>query len=598
MNDGTVLPAKLNMTPDPCIEDPKLTQNSLRVLKARYLQKGGEGKIIETPRELFARVGTAIAHAEASFGNDSNEAYWREAFQRLLTSLDFLPNSPTLMNAGMPGGQLSACFVIPVPDSMSGIFEALKQAALVQQTGGGTGFSFSHLRPKGDVVKSTGGEASGPVSFMMVFDAATEHIKQGGKRRGANMGILRVDHPDILEFVTAKTQEGTLENFNISVGATDVFLDAVRKNTTYELKHPRTGRPVDRIAAPAVFEAIIESAWKTGDPGMVFLDAINRTNPTPSLGQYEATNPCGEIPLLPNEACNLGSINLAHHLLEHSEIPSIDWEKLRTTVHTAVRFLDDLIEVNQFPTPAIERISKGNRKVGLGVMGFAELLIRLGIPYDSDQAVQVGEQLMQLIATEARNASKHLAKERGTFPNWPHSVFKDQDLPLRNATCTAIAPTGTISLIAGTTPGIEPLFSLITKRSHSLGGNPLYEMAPLLDQYWPQPAFPNDHEPHEKWASLPEKVRRLYVTALEISPEGHLAIQAAFQRHVDNSVSKTINLPNEAKPEDVGHAYWRAWELGLKGVTVFRYGSKGKHVLEMERPNGVPCRNLGQCQPC
>ncbi len=588
------------------MKDPVLTPNGLRVLEARYLRKNADGHMLETPQELFSRVASAVAHAEVVWGKPEDEAHWYDEFLRLLSSLDFLPNSPTLMNAGMPHGQLSACFVIPVEDSLAGIFDALKQAALVQQTGGGTGFSFSSLRPKGDIIKSTGGQASGPVSFMKIFDSATEHIKQGGKRRGANMGVLRVDHPDIMEFVTVKTQDQVLQNFNISVGATDLFMEAVQHNAMYTLIHPRTQQPVDRISAKAVFEAILASAWATGDPGLIFLDAINRTNPTPGLGRFEATNPCGEVPLLPHEACNLGSINLAHHIIEKSGTVEIDWDKLRTTVYTAIRFLDNLIEVNHYPTEAIAQVSRGNRKIGLGVMGFAELLIRLGIPYDSEQTVQIGENLMQMISKEARTASMNLAKKRGTFPNWEHSIFRTQNLRLRNATCTAIAPTGTISIIAGTTPGIEPLFALITKRSHTLGGEPFYETAPLLDRYWPEAPLPREqrqdgekqyHTPQE-CPPLPEEVRRVYVTALEIPPEGHLKVQAAFQRHVDNSVSKTINLPEEASPEDVGQAYWRAWELELKGITIFRYGSKGKHVLEVEGHHKAPCPSMMQCHPC
>jgi len=585
------------------MEHPVLTPNGLRVLETRYVRRGEDGHILETPQELFVRVAKTLAYAEVIFGKSGDESQWNDKFLQLLSSLDFLPNIPTLMNAGMPHGQLSACFVIPVEDSLAGIFEALKQAALVQQTGGGTGFSFSNLRPRGDIIKSTGGQASGPVSFMKIFDSATEHIKQGGKRRGANMGVLRVDHPDIMEFVRAKTHKQSLQNFNISVGVTDTFMDAVEKNAAYDLIHPRTQQPVDHISAKAVFEAIIASAWETGDPGLIFLDAINRGNPTPTLGQYEATNPCGEIPLLPHESCNLGSINLAHHNLEGS---GVDWEKLRTTVHMAIRFLDNLIEINHYPTEAIEKVSRGNRKIGLGVMGFAELLIRLEIPYDSDEAVKFGERLMKMISQEARIASANLAKDRGTFPNWAHSMFKDQNLHVRNATCTAIAPTGTISIIAGTTAGIEPLFALITKRSHTLGGEPLYEIAPLLDRYLQKTQFPTTQSPNENQvqdhllnhASLPEAVRRVYITALEIPPERHLAIQAAFQRHVDNSVSKTINLSEEARPEDVGQAYWRAWELGLKGITVFRYGSQGKHVLEVEDLYGVPCRSMAQGHSC
>jgi len=589
------------------MEGPVLTPNSLRVLEARYLRKGANGHLIETPKELFSRVATAIAKAEASFGHQEDQRQWSETFEQLLSSLDFLPNSPTLMNAGLPQGQLSACFVIPVEDCMVGIFEALKQAALVQQTGGGTGFSFSRLRPNGDLVQSTGGQASGPVSFMKIFDSATEHIKQGGKRRGANMGVLRVDHPDILEFVTAKTHEHALENFNISVGVTDAFLDAVKNHTTYDLIHPRTGQPVNHLTAQTVFKAIIESAWETGDPGLIFLDAINRSNPTPSLGPIEATNPCGEIPLLPYEACNLGSINLAHHVLPHTDSPQVDWDKLCSTVHTAIRFLDNLIEVNHYPNGMIARLSRRNRKIGLGVMGFAEFLIRMAIPYDSNQAVHMGGTLMQRIAAEARRASMQLAKERGTFQTWPQSVYKERQVPLRNATCTAIAPTGTISIIAGTTAGIEPLFALVTKRSHTLGGAPLYEMAPLLDQFLSEErlqTLQNRHAEHvptleeELTSSLPDEIRQLYITALEIPPDGHLKIQAAFQQHVDNSVSKTINLPKEAKPEDVEHAYWRAWELGLKGVTVFRYGSKGKNVLDVESDHTMPYRSMGHCLPC
>ena len=545
--------------------------------------------MIETPTQLFHRVAATVARAEAVFPQSQPEPLWEEKFERLLASLDFLPNSPALMNAGLPRGQMSACFVLPVEDSMIGIFETLKEAALVQQTGGGTGFSFSKLRPKGDLVGSTGGAASGPVSFMKIFDSATEHIKQGGKRRGANMGVLRVDHPDILEFIQSKASAQGLQNFNISVGVTNSFLNAVRNQETYDLIHPRTQKPTGHLFARTVFDAMVEAAWATGDPGIVFLDAINRENPTPCLGSLETTNPCGEVPLLPHESCNLGSINLVHHLQCKNGSFSVDWAKLRSTIHTAVRFLDNLIEVNHYPTSQIDRASRGNRKIGLGIMGFAEFLISLKIPYDSDQAVQVAEQLMGTIARESWNASEQLAEERGTFPNWRKSIYGKEKQPIRNATRTAIAPTGTISLIAGTTPGIEPLFALMYRRSHSLGGKPLYETSRLLLEYCQKNSIDPEQfisEVSEKGGleeieTIPGDIKRLFKTALDIPVERHLRIQAAFQRHVDNAVSKTINLPEDAMPDQVAQAFWQAWELGLKGITVFRYGCKGKQVLEV-----------------
>lgn len=567
----------------------KLSENARRVLEARYLRRDAERRIIETPEQLFERVAQAVAYAELLLGNARQAAYWQEEFYQLLTSLDFLPNSPTLMNAGTPLGQLSACFVLPVEDTMEGIFEAVKQMALVQRTGGGTGFSFSRLRPKGDVVASTGGEASGPVSFMKIFDCATEYIKQGGKRRGANMGILRVDHPDILEFVTAKVDEKTLQNFNTSVGVTDAFLEAVRQDSRYDLIHPRTGKAVGKLRAKQVFLTIVEAAWQIGDPGLLFLDTINRANPTPHLGPIEATNPCGEVPLLPYESCNLGSINLAHMVRWHNGRSAVDWEKLRAVAQRAVRFLDDVIEVNKYPIPEIDRMTRSNRKIGLGVMGFAEMLIRLGISYDADAAVQLAEQLMRTIAEEALKTSQALAEERGVFPNWKGSVFEAQNMKVRNATRTAIAPTGTLSIIAGTSASIEPLFALAYRRTHVLGGQTLYEVNPIFLAYAQRYGFSVEQliaEVFEKGrlkevAGVSEETQRLFVTALEIPPERHLQIQAAFQRSIDNSVSKTINLPQEAQPQEVAQAYWRAWELGLKGITLYRYGSKSAQVLEL-----------------
>ncbi len=565
----------------------QLSDNALRVLQARYLRRDATGQVLETPEDMFARVADAIAQAEAAFGRPDRVSYWRDEFYRLMTTLTFLPNSPTLMNA--PGGQLSACYVLPVDDSIEAIFRAVTEMALVQRSGGGTGFSFSRLRPKGDFVASTGGEASGPVSFMKIFDCATEHIKRGGRRRGANMGILRVDHPDILEFIAAKLDGVSLQNFNLSVGVTDAFMEAVHQGTSYDLIHPKTGRVVKQLRATEVFEAITEAAWRTGDPGLLFLDAINRANPTPHLGAIEATNPCSEVPLLPYESCNLGSINVAIFVSDRGGCPVVDWEQLRASVRLAVRFLDNVIEVNHYPTPETSRMARGNRKIGLGVMGFADLLIKLGLSYDSDQAVELAEQLMRAIVEEARAASQALAEERGVFPNWSGSLYEHQGLRLRNATCTAIAPTGTISLIAGTSASIEPLFALAYRRRHTLGGERLVEVNRLLLDYCTRHGLNTERVIAEVQKcgrlagvpGVPDEAARLFVTALDIPVERHLEMQAAFQHHVDNAVSKTINLPQEATPTDVALAYRRAWELGLKGVTIYRYGSKDSQVIEL-----------------
>jgi ribonucleoside-diphosphate reductase alpha chain len=565
-----------------------LSENALKVLEARYLRRDAERRIIETPEELFESVARGVAHAELLLGRPSQAQYWEEQFRDLLFSLDFLPNTPTLMNAGKPIGQLSASFVLPVEDSMESIFEALKQMALVQRTGGGTGFSFSRLRPKGDLVETTSGEASGPVSFMKIFDCATENIKQGGKRRGANMGVLRVDHPDIMEFIGSKKDGVTLRNFNISVGVTDAFMEAVRDDQTYDLIHP-AGRPAGVLRAGAVFDAIIEAAWLTGDPGLLFLDSMNRAQPTPHLGQIEATNPCGEIPLLPFESCNLGSINLAHMVREAGGKTVIDWGRLRATAAVATRFLDDVIEVSRYPVAEIERMTRGNRKIGLGVMGFAEMLIRLDISYDSDPAARIGEQIMEVIAREANQTSRQLAAERGVFPNWKGSVHEARGVRLRNATLTAVAPTGTIGIIAGTTPSIEPLFALAYRHTHVLDSQTLPEPNPIFREALRRrgiQAEPLIAEVASKGhmrnvKGVPEDLKRLFVTALEIPPSRHIQIQAAFQRYVDNSVSKTVNLPWEATPKDVADAYCQAWRLGLKGITIYRYGSKSSQVLEL-----------------
>jgi ribonucleoside-diphosphate reductase alpha chain len=566
-----------------------LSKNALRILKARYLHRDVQGETIETPEQLFESVANGVASAELFLDSTQQAHYWQEKYCSLLRSRDFLPNSPTLMNGGKPLGQLSACFVLPIEDSMDSIFEAIKQMALVQRTGGGTGFSFSRLRPKGEMVASTSGEASGPVAFMRIFDCATENIKQGGKRRGANMGVLRVDHPDILEFITVKLDDSTLPNFNISVGVTDRFMEAVRKDQAYELLHPHTGRCTGTMRSKQVFDAIVEAAWRIGDPGLLFLDTINRANPTRHLGLIEATNPCGEIPLLPYESCNLGSINLAHMTCIRDGHRFVDCEKLRATTRYAVRFLDDVIEVNKFPLSEIEQMTLGNRKIGLGVMGFAEMLIRLGISYDSDEAVKMAEQTMRVIADEAFKSSQELAKERGVFPNWKGSTYETRDVRIRNATRTAIAPTGTISIIGGTSASIEPLFALAYTRTHILNDQTLYEINPLFLEYLEEyelDAGKIVEEVLEKGnlrqvKAVPNELKQLFATALEITPERHLQIQAAFQRCVDNSVSKTINLPHDAKPDDVAKVYWKAWKLGLKGITIYRYGSRSAQVLEL-----------------
>lgn len=585
---------------------PALSANAARVLEARYLRRDEQRKIIETPSQLFERVATAIAAAEREFKERADTDLWAERFHRALASLEFLPNSPTLMNAGTSLGQLSACFVIPVPDTMDGIFEAVKQMALVQRTGGGTGFAFSRLRPKGDIVSSTGGESSGPVSFMKVFDAATEHIKQGGRRRGANMGILRVDHPDVIEFIEVKQDGKSLLNFNLSVGATDEFMRAVREDTSFALKHPRTRAATATVRARDVFERIVDGAWRTGDPGLVFLDAIKRANPTPQLGEIESTNPCGEIPLLPWESCNLGSINLARMLSDRDGRWDIDWDKLAGVVEVAVRFLDNVIEINHLPAAHFSEASRSTRKLGLGVMGFAEALIRLGVPYGSAASLERASRIMEFVSREALKASAALAEKRDVFPAWRQSIYAEQDLRLRNATRTAIAPTGTLGIIAGTTPGIEPLFALAYRRTNVLDGQVLVEVNSLF-QEWAEhagldPASVIDHVvEHGRLAGAPciaPASAELFATALEISPDKHLDVQAAFQKHVDNAVSKTINLPQDCTRDDVARAYQRAWELGLKGITVYRYGSRSSQVLELgTQETALNREHASRCDP-
>ncbi|HBG92348.1 MAG: ribonucleoside-diphosphate reductase, adenosylcobalamin-dependent [Nitrospirae bacterium GWF2_44_13] len=559
-----------------------LTENALKALKARYLLKDERGKVIETPEGMFRRVARTIAAAETQHGG--NAAEWEEKFYELMASLKFLPNSPTLMNAGKEIGQLAACFVLPVDDSIHSIFDTLKNAALILQSGGGTGFSFTRLRPKSDIVRSTGGIASGPVSFMKIYNTATDVIKQGGARRGANMGILRIDHPDILDFIRIKRAEGELTNFNISVSATDAFMDALKNDGEYELVNPRNKASAGRLKARDVFKELVESAWETGDPGLVFIDRINRDNPTPHIGIIESTNPCGEQPLLPYEACILGSLNLSKYVKEPADgqaKPLIDYDSLSNDIRTAVRFLDNSIDVNKYPLPAIETMHKGNRKIGLGVMGWADMLILLGLPYNHKKAFEFGRKIMKFISDESKNASVGLAQQRGVFLNFKGSVYDAPGMPrVRNATTTTIAPTGTLSIVADCSSGIEPLFALAYKRL--ILDTELFEINRYFLNIAKRRGF-YSKELKEKVINkgnlysikeVPNDVRKLFKTTHEIPFEDHIEMQACFQEFTDNAVSKTINMPHKAKREDVERAFLLAYEKGCKGITIFRYGIK------------------------
>ena len=578
-------------------DDLKLDINALKVLERRYLLRDEEGKLIETPGELFHRVAHAIASVETRYSPSADIHDLEDRFFKLMNSREFMPNTPTLMNAGAALGQLSACFVLPVEDSIVGIFDSLKNMALIHQSGGGTGFTFTHLRPKGDMVRSTKGVASGPVSFMKIFDAATGVMKQGGKRRGANMGILNADHPDIMEFVLAKDDETTLANFNISVGATDEFMEAVKQDKQWALISPRTGKQTHTIKARQLFDQIVNNAWRGGDPGLIFLDEINRHNPTPQLGRLEATNPCGELPLLPYESCNLGSINLSKMVTNGQ----IDWAKLKQTVQTCVHFLDNVIEASVFPLPEIERMTReGNRKIGLGVMGFADALIEMGIPYNSERALEMAESVMKVMLEEATRASVELAGKRGVFPNFKGSVYDRPGGPrMRNATVLSIAPTGTISIIAGCSSGIEPLFALAFVRN-VMEGTRLLEVNPVFERIAHDRGF-YSRELMEKIArkgtlqgieGIPEDIADVMVTDWDIAPEWHVKMQAVFQKYSDNSVSKTVNLPAEATPEDIRHVYTMAHGLKCKGITIYRYGSKKDQVLSL--PAGFPETSVDQ----
>ncbi len=576
----------------------KLTPTARSVLEKRYLLKDEKGNVVETPEELIRRVAHHIAQAEKIYNPDADVEYWEEEFYRLMINLEFLPNSPTLMNAGRELGQLSACFVLPIDDSMDAIFDAVKYTALIHKSGGGTGFSFSRLRPEGDKVGSTGGVASGPVSFMKAFDMATEVIKQGGMRRGANMGILHVSHPDIFKFIDVKKDPKALTNFNISVAVDDEFMRAVYEDREYKLVNPRDGKVWAEVRAKEIFDRIAESAWLTGDPGVVFIDRINRDNPTPHLGKIESTNPCGEQPLLPFESCNLGSINLSKMVRKRK--PEIDWDKLERTVKICVRFLDNVIDVNKYPLPQIERMTKATRKIGLGVMGFADMLIKLGVRYDSEEALKIAEEVMSFIDEKAFEASCELAEERGVFPAFKGSIYDVPGGPkVRNATRTTIAPTGTLSIIAGCSSGIEPIFAICYIRT-ILDGTQFVEVHPLFEEVAKKEGFYSE-ELMRKIArkgnlqgieEVPPHIRELFRTAYEIAPEWHVRMQAAFQKHTNNAVSKTVNLPQDATVDDVKKVYFLAYELGCKGITIYRDRSREEQVLKVgeERAKVSPKR--------
>ncbi|WP_195608210.1 vitamin B12-dependent ribonucleotide reductase [Intestinimonas butyriciproducens] len=575
-----------------------ISENARAVLERRYLIRDEHGEPVETVDELFHRVADAVAAADARFDPKADVASTAKLFYELMTSLDFLPNSPTLMNAGRPLGQLSACFVLPVEDSMEHIFDAIKNAALIHKSGGGTGFSFSRLRAKGSTVNSTGGVASGPISFMKVFNAATEAVKQGGTRRGANMGILRVDHPDIMDFITCKNDTKEITNFNISVGLTEAFMAAVESGGSYDLVDPASKKVTGQLSARAVFEAIVNSAWQTGEPGIIFLDRLNRDNPCPGQGEIESTNPCGEQPLLPYEACNLGSINLVNHLRQTAEGYTLDRGKLEKTIRAAVHFLDNVIEVNQYPLPEIDRVTKLTRKIGLGVMGFADMLLYMGIPYNSDAGVSMAKTVMELVQTIGHQESQRLAETRGAFPLFAESVYRDGK-PLRNATVTTIAPTGTLSIIAGVSSGVEPVFAYAYIRN-VMDNTHLIETNQILKDKLAERGLFSDalmREIVEKGTlahvpGVPEDIRRVFVCAHDVSPIWHVKMQAAFQEYTDNAVSKTVNFPNSATREEVAEVYRLAYELGCKGTTIYRDGSRDEQVLNIGKVNdGKPAES-------
>lgn len=569
----------------------KLSENAIKVLEKRYLQKDENGNLLEDCEGMFRRVAKAIASADEDYTDQDGLAQIEKEFFDMMADLEFLPNSPTLMNAGRPLGQLSACFVLPVEDTMEGIFETIKNAALIHKSGGGTGFSFSRLRPKGATVNSTGGVASGPISFMKVFNAATEAVKQGGTRRGANMGILRIDHPDILDFISCKKDNSEITNFNISVGITEDFMKAVGHNLEYELMDPKTKQPAGKLNARKVFDTIVEMAWKNGEPGIIFLDRLNKDNVTPRLGEIESTNPCGEQPLLPYEACNLGSINLYNMLDEEKK--QLDFDKLAATVEKAVHFLDNVIEVNKYPLPEIDKMTRGTRKIGLGIMGWADMLCALGVPYNSQQAIDLADRVMEFIQKNAQKASQQLAEQKGAFPYFEDSIFAKKGIKLRNATTTTIAPTGTLSLIAGVSSGIEPIFAIsyirnVMDNNELVEVNPVFKNAAVKGNFYSEDLMKKIAKSGtvKDMEEIPKEIRDIFVTAHDVLPEWHVKMQAAFQRHTDNAVSKTVNLSHNATTDDVREVFTLAYKTQCKGVTIYRDGSRDMQVLNIGKVQG------------
>lgn len=605
---------EVNVTDTTCVEKPELSENAVKVLEKRYLKRNNEGKCIETPADMFRRVADTIASGDLKFGKSQADVdKLSDRFYKAIVRKYFMPNSPTLMNAGRELGQLAACFVLPVEDSLEGIFETVKNTALIHKSGGGTGFSFSKLRPKNSVVRSTMGVSSGPVSFMEVFNAATEAVKQGGTRRGANMGILRVDHPDILEFINCKNDTSKLNNFNISVALTDKFMEAVKNGTDYELIAPHTGKVAGKMDARKVFDMIVDGAWRTGEPGIIFIDKMNSDNPTPHIGQIESTNPCGEVPLLSYEACNLGSINLGKMV----ENGSVNWDLLAETTRTAIRFLDNVIAVNNYPLPQISEMVQNNRKIGLGVMGWADMLMKMGISYASKEGTQLASEVMEFIDYESKCESIELSKERGRFNNFEGSVYDGKNFlynkykgksagkisdeqwkeldsqiekyGIRNATTTCIAPTGTISMIAGASGGVEPLFGLVFSRL-IMDGTEMFEVNPIFKDYAIKHGFYSD-ELMSKIAKtgsiahvdgVSDEVKHIFVTAHDVSPYWHVKMQAAFQLHTDNAVSKTVNFEEHATRKDIEEAYVLAYENNLKGITVYRNNSRQFQPMNLD----------------